>query len=468
MRKIAQLALLVFLILLLLSILFYKERILFLDGGHILFRILNDGTLKIEERRYGSFITQSIPWLLQMLHAPIKWIALLYSISFNLFYGLVAWILYRFKKYELCLLLGVYFTAFVTDTFFWTNNEIHQGIGWLLLTWGIYEVLTTAQKNALVILFVVTPLLALSIWTHPLVMLSALFIWFFRLLHQKSIRQINTKEIILSLIICLLAYLKFEQSMHHGYDSGKIEIVTQYPWQKIMHALHTPVISYFLHSCLTLYWPCVMLSLFGLVSMLKRRQWLLSLYWLAGTIGYLLLLGITYPDVIQYRFYIESEYMGLAIFAMLPFIYGTLPQFKQRTGLAIMSVYFGICILHIVNSSSAFSERSAHIATIYRKMEQKNIHKLIITEMPITANNIFMMTWGTPTESILYGCLKGDKQQRSFIVMDSAQLRNFNTESRDTLLSCFEKKDIHKLAAQYFHINATDAYSTYSYYELMR
>lgn len=468
MRKIAQLSLLVFLILLFISIYFYKERLLFLDCGHILFRILNEGALKIEERRYGSFITQGVPWLLQYLHAPIKWIAFLYSISFNVFYFLVACVLYRLKKYELCLLLGVYFTAFVSDSFFWTNNEIHQGIAWLLLTWGVYEALITAKKPPIVILLLVAPLLALSIWTHPLVMLSALFIWFFRLLQQRKRTPIKSTQIVLSLLICVLAYLKFDQSMHHGYDSGKIEIVTQYPWQKITQALHTPVMSYFLQSCFTIYWPCVLLSLVGIAYMLKNKQYLLTAYCIAGILGYLLLLGITYPDVIQYRFYIESEYMGLAIFTMLPFIYGVLPQFKQRTGLIVLSVYFVISIMHILNSSSSFTPRTSLLASMYQKMEQKNIHKLIVTQMPTTATNVYMMTWGTPTESILYGCLKGDTQQRTFIVMDSMQLRNFHTESTDTLLSCFEKKSIGKLASNYFHINHTETYDTLSYEELMR
>lgn len=468
MRKIAQLSLLVFLILLFISIYFYKERLLFLDCGHILFRILNDGALKIEERRYGSFITQGVPWLLQMLHFPIKWVALLYSISFNAFYGLVAWALYRLKKYELCLLLGVYFTAFVSDSFFWTNNEIHQGIAWLMLTWGVYETLITAKKPPIVILFIVVPLFALSIWTHPLVMLSALFIWFFRMIQQRESAPISSTQIVMSLLICVLAYLKFHQSMHHGYDSGKIEIVTQYPWQKMTQALHTPVIGYFLHSCWSIYWPCVLLSLGGIVYMLKNKQFLLTAYCIAGILGYLLLLGITYPDVVQYRFYIESEYMGLAIFAMLPFIYGVLPQFKQRTVLIVLSAYFVVCIVHILNSSSSFTQRSSLLASMYQKMEQKNIHKLILTQMPPSATNVYMMTWGTPTESILYGCLKGDTLQRTFIVMDSSQLRNFHTESTDTLLSCFEKKNIEKLAPNYFHINHIAPYDTLSYQELMR
>ncbi len=57
--------------LLLLSLVFYRERMLFIDAPHILFRISNNGALQITEHRYGSFITQLFPLAGSWLHLPL-------------------------------------------------------------------------------------------------------------------------------------------------------------------------------------------------------------------------------------------------------------------------------------------------------------------------------------------------------------------------------------------------------------
>lgn len=93
--KIAAQVALGFLIALLIgSIIFWKERMLFSDAAFISFRIINYGTLQIQVDRYGAFITQLFPYLASKAHLPLASVLLWYSISFNLFYLVVGGLLY--------------------------------------------------------------------------------------------------------------------------------------------------------------------------------------------------------------------------------------------------------------------------------------------------------------------------------------------------------------------------------------
>lgn len=98
---------------------FSLERILFSDASYILFRVINLDRLQIQEHRYGSFITQGVPLLAARLHLPLKFIVVLYSLSFNLFYLAVALLLsYGFREFGLSVLMSFYYLLFVSDTYF--------------------------------------------------------------------------------------------------------------------------------------------------------------------------------------------------------------------------------------------------------------------------------------------------------------------------------------------------------------
>jgi hypothetical protein len=114
--------------------LFSLERVLFADATFILFRIINSDSLQIQEHRFGSFITQGVPLLAARLQLPLATNVVLYSTSFTLSYLVVVLLLlYQFKEHELAVLMGLYFLLFVGDTWFWMNNEVHQGIAWMFL-----------------------------------------------------------------------------------------------------------------------------------------------------------------------------------------------------------------------------------------------------------------------------------------------------------------------------------------------
>jgi hypothetical protein len=84
----------------------------------------------IMEHRYGSIITQIWPWLAEM-GLPLDVLLSIYNLSFNIFYLLVALLMvFKWKEYGIAVLIAL-ITPLWLDRLFWTNNEIHQAMGWL-------------------------------------------------------------------------------------------------------------------------------------------------------------------------------------------------------------------------------------------------------------------------------------------------------------------------------------------------
>ena len=450
------------------SFFYYKERVLFVDAPHILFRIINNNSFEIAERRYGSFVTQMFPLVGLKLHCSLNILMLLYSGSFYIFFTFTALLLmYKFKRYDLGILLGLYFTLFVSDTYYWTNNEIHQGICWLFIAIAVLFFLAGKYKNK-VLPILVFPLFFIAIWTHPLVMLVALFLWFFYWIDRRYWPFNNTQSIVCSIILLALSYLKFNQSLHHGYDSGKVEIVTQFNFANIKSLITAPQLHYFIRNCAANYWLLVILSLAGWAGMLWQKKYLLTAFSVLCAIGYMVLICITYRDLDNTRFYIESEYMPLSIICSAPFVYYVLPLFRKNLIAIVLVVVFSTRLIYIYQAHSSFTNRLVVIENINRKMQDKKISKLIIRTKSGALDDKLVMTWGAPAESMIYSNLKGDKPQHTYIIMDSAQAISFNTLSKDTILGCFQKWTTAELNHYYFNPDTTVGYRTMEYNELMK
>ncbi len=456
-------------VLLLGSLLYYKERMLFSDAPHVLFRIVNEHKLQIAENRYGSFITQLFPLIGSSLHLSIRSLMILYSASFNLFFLATSILLtFKYKRYDLVVILTLYLTLFVSDTYFWTNNEVHQGITWLMITIAVNQYMVDKLRPKIITVIVFVALATLSIWTHPLVMLAALFLWFFYFIDRGVRMFSNTEIIIYSILLLALSYMKFYQGMHHGYDSGKIEIVTQLNTDGLKHIFSSAQLSSFIKHCITNYWILIILTSTGIIAMLRGKKYLLTVYTIIAVCGYLLLICITYRDVKDWLFYMESEYMPLSIICCVPFVYFVLPQLKQQHAIILLVSIFCIRLGYIQHSSKQFTLRANIIEQINERMKIKGITKAIITNIDEVTNQQLIMNWGAPVESILSSKLNGERPQRTFIFADSAMLKVFNTNSKDTLLSCFEKTPDKGINSRYFIIDTSANYTTLTYSELIK
>ena len=449
------------------AVLFFKERMLYIDAPHILFRLINDGHFWIEQDRYGSFISQLLPLAGARLHMPLLWLMLLYSASFYLFFLTVSLVLvFSYRNYGLAILMGLYFTLFISDTYYWPNNEVHQGIAWMFLAFAANFFAASKKRNTLLLTVLFTVSFFLCIWTHPLVMLAAVYLWFFFMVDKNTWPYTKTQSIVLSVILLVLSYIKFYQGQHNWYDGGKLEMVTQFQFSKIKTVLHSPQLRFFIHSCLYQYRIFSLLFITGLAGLLLNKKYLLFVWTLIFVCGYLLLTSITFWDV-SLRSYLESEYAPLVIICAAPFVYYVLPKIKAGYSVALFTAIFLLRIACIYNASAPFTERVAIMQGIGDKMKERHLTKVIITEPSPGIDSALIMNWAAPVESIYISQLKGEIPQRTFIFLDPTQIKAADTTVKNLLLGAFEKRPASRLNAYYFQMDTATTYRVFSYTTLM-
>src|ERR1043165_6712544 len=100
LRQPAKVALAALAVLFIGSIVFYRERALFGDGAFLVFNIINFKTLYIQWGRYGSVVSQFLPYLDAKMGLSVKAALMAYGFSFHLFYLLSALIAYRLRQYR--------------------------------------------------------------------------------------------------------------------------------------------------------------------------------------------------------------------------------------------------------------------------------------------------------------------------------------------------------------------------------
>ncbi len=446
-----------FIVLFLGSLFFSLERILFSDSSFILFRIINQGILQPQEHRYGSFITQGFPLIAVKLHLPLSWIVFLYSASFNLFYLAVILILVlRFKEYSLAILMSFYFLLFVSDSYFWVNNEVHQGITWMFLFFGI--TLYLLKKN--VSLYIVIPffliLAFLSIYTHPLVLFPILFLWLFFLLQKEKGDFTKPATIILSVILIVVCISKFFLSAKTDhYDSDKLHVITHISFTNLFHALFSPMAKEIFKRSFTNYWLVPVLFLAGIYSAIKIKKYKQVILATAFCLAYFIAVCLTYQGFAA--FYTESELMPATIIATAPFVYYVIPALKQKTTIIILTGIFLIRLVYIGIASEKFTERKNWLFATLKITREKNIRKGIIYNNEIKNTPLFLY-WATPEESIIASALSKDKPNLTFVVGWPDDISQRLPKDSYEMISAYGSWGIHSTNTRYFSFDTTASY----------
>ena len=405
---------------------FYRERMLFADASFITFNILDLHRFYIQEHRFGSFITQLVPWLGQKFHLPLRAILVGYSMSFNLFYLLVGMLLYRVRQYALVLLMALYYFLLVTESYYWTNNEIHQAIGWMFLASGVYGLRRQGAigGGAYFILF---PALAfLTIFTHFVVIIPVVFLFVYDAL-DGSKRPGRSVLISAAAILVVIIGAKAAMSLNQPYDGSALHGVTHFSLKDVALTFVTPVVKMFALRCFTLYWPALVVGALGGIALFRAGQKKQLAWVLVSTIGYIIVMGLTYGgyDESFALYHIESEWASLAIIWGAPFVFSWLPRQKVKTAVLAVSALFLVRIAYIAASAGRFTARNEFKSYVLKKMRARGIYRLAIYNND-SLSRVMGLEWALAEETLFLSSLEGDEPLRTFrfVNRDDAQTLN--------------------------------------------
>ncbi|MBL4625584.1 MAG: hypothetical protein JKY42_10665, partial [Flavobacteriales bacterium] len=125
---------LIFFMLFIFSLVFYLERVAFIDSSYHLFKLINAGSLTSEAGRYGAFLTKWPALVLINLGASLKLVMLVFSSWFIVWYYLIfLFITYVLKNEKTGIALALSLVAGYGNTFFHCVTETHQALVYCLL-----------------------------------------------------------------------------------------------------------------------------------------------------------------------------------------------------------------------------------------------------------------------------------------------------------------------------------------------
>lgn len=393
------------------SILFYRERTLFVDIPFQTFLLINDGGFQVQVYRFGSAIVQALPLLSFKLGAPIWTILLLYSVSFPLLYLFFYWLIVRvFRSIYLGWALVFLFTLMVYDAFYWPSSEQQQGLAFLLVFFAFLLRFPDMKRPWMWIaagLGVVT-----LAFYHPLIFIPFFFLWGYFGWNRPELRHWRFMSLAGFMILVLI--LK-SQLAANWYDSGKYHTFFTNLAQDFPNYFQYPSHRQFLQNSLS-YWYGFPIALFFLtVFYIYRRKWRM-LTWVWGfCLGHLMLLHIGSPQS-DYRFYVEVNYLPLGIYVVVPLLFEWVkPMRSRRLAFYLFLFIIGSRLIAIGLHHRPFKARWQWIKNqLERGSEQSDRYFIAKDQVPM---DTLLMEWGVAYESLLLSAMEHPDSAKTLLIL---------------------------------------------------
>ncbi len=443
------------------AIVFWKERVFFGDASWISFLLINFGKLQIQEHRYGSFITQSVPLLASKMGLSLRTVLLLYSVSFNAFYLLAGGLLFRWRQYSFLLLLALYFTVSFSVGFYWTNNEVHQGMAWLMLFFGWAS---RAEKWDWVFYTVAFALCFLALSSHMLLLLVAGCLWIHLLLAKRAPFYGTRKGVFLALFAVAAAVWRYYMSKVEGwYDADKLSFIDNLTFSKVGEAFKVKSSHDFFSSWFTHYPALPALVLLSFFVLLVQKRWLAAGWHLISLAAFWFFISAAFADFTAW--YSESDWASWTLAAMIPLALYGFPFRRKSIGAGFLVLVFALSLLRIYQSAAPFQKRLLRVEKLVATLQNRDLTKvaiLIPDNKPLEEKII--LSWPLPSEVYSLSAISGRKPVISIgLIGEQKKL----PPTPNLMLIPFDNLSASYFKPSYFPVDSTTPYTVFPTDSLM-
>ena len=427
-------------ILCLFSILFWKERILFLDNAFQSFLLLKEESIEIMVYRWPAALMRVLPWIAIKSGIGLPYVLISFSFSYALFQMAIFILLYKGLRSPFFALLHLMIcTIPILDSFYWCSSEYIQGLSFLLIffAFGVRKRFQFDLRSGFILGFLGLCLL----FYHPLIILPFTLVCIYFMLIEQSNWKWRLGAIWL---IFISFYIVKSFLFKNWYDDGKQAEFFQHLNNYITHPWTIPAHKLWVSELLGRHILWSALFVFTSVGIVYAKKYLPLLYMLFSIIIYLIIVHIADP-IARFRFYTEVNYIVLVLLVGLPFLTYLLNPFKESWIIKLfMLCILLLSLLRIGIRHTEFRERNDWIISQLMTSDHSKIYKLE-QNVPM---GLLKMTWATPYESLLSTHL--NKQEiKTLTVHPNTELIDENPDNRDLLLTSFKAIHIDSLPPEF-------------------
>lgn len=444
-------------ILLLFSILFFKERTVFLDVAFHIFQIVKTGDFTIQAGRFGAALTQIFPLVSAKMGLPIRWVMLNYSVGATLYYFAAFLVCIQvFKSWKAGLAMLLFNTFIVTYTFYWMQIELAQGIALTILFFAfLLRDKKWADYNALEIaLFFL--LLVTILYFHPLLLFVYLFLALFFLIDPE--KRVDPKLIYASLLVTGAVYFfKTFLVQRAAYDDAFIEAAKNNFKTMFPNYWNIPANKNFIYYCLKNYYLLPISLIIASIHYIRYHVFLKLALVLSFFFGYLLLVNVaSYNNIPQ--FHIESFYLPLSIFLIFPLVYDFFPSINnQKVLIGALALILVVRLVDIGLAHRPYRERISWEEKVLKETETLPNKKIILSDAQVPMDKI-LMSWGSSYEFWLLSSCNSPGNPRSVIIDENPSQFDWAIGNNKGMLTEWGMFDYKDLPKRYFNFTDTTYY----------
>lgn len=440
----------------LLAALYYRERTVFADVAMLLFAILKDGHLAIQVNRFGAVLTQVFPLVCGKLHVPLMQTMVIYSegfVLYNLVIFLLCFFITREKSFAAtCMLFSVFMT---TESFYWIQSELLQAIAFTVLFFALLTRKNYLKDREVVPIFLLILMLITAIYFHPLLIIVFVFFSLFLLL---DFRFVPTRKMIWSALItaAVIMIIKNYFLPVPGYDANASESIRNFRGL-FPHYFNLRSNTDFLNDLLRKFYLLIPSLLLMTVYYFRNRRYKKLLLCWSFVLGYLALVNITHTQ--GDSFYMESLYLPLSVFVIVPLMFDVFPAFSFPVQFGIMNVIIITRIISIQQAHIPYSQRIVWEENFLKKTESLPQKKLLIDEKEVPLDTL-KMAWGSPYEFWLLSTIKKN-ETRSVVITDHPEAFGWALADNKSFITKWGVFKYDQLPERYFTMHDTSYYVIY-------
>ncbi len=438
-----------YVIMLILSILFYKERGILLDSAYDLFHLLR-GEFDVNVVRFAGILPKLPPYFAIKEGLPLNTVLISYSVA-NVAYYFALYVICGgvLKRYDVAIGILLCNILFVTECFYYMPSELPQGLAFLLFTIACIPELGKTKA----LHWVVVPLCAIGCaFFHPLMLFAVGYAIVFFLLRKGTGMDRRMLYLFACVFVVFILLKMFViRSQYEQQTMGVLgNFVRLFPNYFAIHANK----AFFIHCFTRYYWMPLVCAGTATVYV-RNKEWKRLVFFGVSVLGYIAIVNVSYPYINTPTFYIENLYLPLGLFLTLPFIYDLLPVLVSRQiAVPVVAAIIVTGCVRIYIAHNIFTER----LTVERELIKQYGDKKIIISSKHVPLDILQMTWGAPYEFLLLSVSDGDKPA-SIIIDDKPIFRT--TERTKTLIVNWNMYTYDEVNPRYFHFaDTTTGYVT--------
>jgi hypothetical protein len=189
----------------------FKERMLNYDPAFFSFLMINENWFSPVLGRYGTILSQLLPYFALQCGASLITILKLYSLSFVLLYAIYLVIIGKgFKDKEGIIAICVALTLTFRETFYYSTAELYQAIGLSVVLWSLFKHTLDTQGFKQKILTAACALLIIGIsFFHQLGLFTVLFVLMAEYIRRNDWRNYLAVGTILFAVLWFVFRIKY-------------------------------------------------------------------------------------------------------------------------------------------------------------------------------------------------------------------------------------------------------------------